>query len=1164
MKAIWIEVSNIHCEDCKKSIKFNLEHGLDENFTVKIINNSEISIILDDDHDHDDHDLNGSILNKCLKILLNLGFIIKDYKIYQLDLESNDKFEIDSISNGILTKFKKIWFNRKKQSLQKKSNHLNHLKNCSKCRFKEKIDNNSTIVSQFHYKIGLNIGLNYNQLEIEQFLFHYIVKNSKITFKDDEISFYLDNKQIVNTIITNLKQNFKLNDVYILKIEKIDQENQSLIEEEEYKLEAIIGGISCAACTSSISTAIKDLPFLNDFSISIVSKTANFYLKSQNNDVLDQLIESIEDCGFEFKILNINKISNYNVNNHKRFVNLKIIGMYCENCPLKIVEILSKYGDVENLNEFSLDKPIVKFNYIPSESLKLRSILKELYESNGISVEFVKNLDIDEQLRLISKLETKKISYRLVLTFIIAIPTFIFGIIGMSLLSRQNPFKIWLDEAIWCGNVSRIIWILFILSTPVFFFATDIFHIKAFKEIKSLWLNNNVSWFNRFCKFGSMNLLMSLGTTISYFASIILLILSAISSKSNSNSMGFTTTYFDSVVFLTFFLLIGRLLESYSKSKTAESISNLGSLKPSRAILLDDSEIDLNLIELDDLIKIKPGDSPPLDCIIMENESNFDESALTGESKPILRGKGEQIFTGTINKGPQVIIGKISTLDGDSLIDQIINTVRDGQMKRAPVERIADVVTGYFVPIIIVLAILTWIIWLSLGLSDRLPSNYLDIDVGGWYIWSLEFAIAVFVIACPCGIGLAAPTAIFVGIGIAAKNGILARGGGIAFQECGDGNIDTICFDKTGTLTKGELNITNFAILSNKKSLKNLIFTITRDLENSSSHPIANSVKNFINNQQFLSNNNNDTINPYSISKIEEIPGRGLKSQFIFENIVGQVLLGNESLMKENQVSLNSKQEKLITTWKLQGKSIVIVSFNHKSINGSDSKFQPVLIMGCRDQIRPESKKIIELLKKRGLKTWMITGDNEMTAMTIAKELGIDNVLAQVLPEEKGNKIKWLQNLSHSTKKNQKSKVCMVGDGINDSIALSTADIGISLSSGSELAISSSDFVLLSKEFPLVSILTLFELSTTVIKRIFFNFGWAIVYNLIGIPIAAGVIYPIHNSRLSPVWASAAMALSSISVVLSSLSLKFFKKRDVNNLLNEGEQLNDLVVEDEF
>jgi heavy metal translocating P-type ATPase len=961
------------------------------------------------------------------------------------------------------------------------------------------------------------------------------------------------NKQVTNLIIQSIKDSgYNATLVELLPVER----------ETKYRVNAAIGGITCAACASSISNAVADLPFLVEHAISVVSKSGVFIIDSKEPEKVQELKDTIEDCGFDFDVISITQVNHASVKKLTRTVNLKISGMFCEHCPEAITEILKLHGESVVIDDpITLQHPFIKFTYIPSPPiLTIRSVLKEIQDRN-FKVEIIEDVSLDEHLRHIAKKETLKIAYRLLLTTVLAIPTFVFGVVGMSLLPKGNSFKKWLDSPMWAGNVSRMTWILFFLATPVYFFAADIFHVKAFKEIRALW-KHNVPWKRRLFRFGSMNLLMCLGTTVSYVASIVLLALSAHVEPNGGH--GFTSSYFDSVVFLSFFLLIGRLLESYSKTKTAEAITSLGSLKPNTATLLtqvsDDSygegqKVPINLLEVGDSIRIVPGESPPADCIVIQGKTQFDESALTGESHPVIHGPGEQVFAGTVNKGPQPIIAKLSALDGTSLLDHIVNTVRDGQMRRAPIERVADILTGYFVPLITFLAIITWVIWLSLGYSGALPETYMDNDIGGWAVWSLEFAIAVFVIACPCGIGLAAPTALFVGAGLAAQNGILARGGGLAFQE--GSKINVVCFDKTGTLTvSGEPQITNYTVHSDK-DIMTFALQAARDMEVNSSHPLAKAVKSFVDR---TAEKQKIHLGKMKVPGIHEIAGRGLQGEVVIEEDddcwkkwrPSSVLLGNEKLMAENKVMLTSRQQRVLNDWKLQGKSIIIVALQCQAFFRTDQHI-PVLLLACRDEIRPEAKNVIEELKKSGIRTWMISGDNATTANTIAKELGIDNVVAEVLPEEKADKIKWIR--ATNLIKGKPPVIAMVGDGINDAPALSTADVGVALASGSDLALTSSDFVLLSPTHPLITLLTLLKLSRKVFQRVRFNFGWAICYNAIGVPIAAGVIYPYHNTRLSPVWASAAMALSSISVVLSSLGLKWFKRPKV---VLEMEQLKDI------
>jgi Cu+-exporting ATPase len=391
--------------------------------------------------------------------------------------------------------------------------------------------------------------------------------------------------------------------------------------------------------------------------------------------------------------------------------------------------------------------------------------------------------------------------------------------------------------------------------------------------------------------------------------------------------------------------------------------------------------------------------------------------------------------------------------------------------------------------------------------------------VGGWPVWSLQFAIAVFVVACPCGIGLAAPTALFVGSGLAAKQGILARGGGEAFQE--GARVDVVCFDKTGTLTEGgDPQIVDIECEEPDEMVK-----FAYALEGNSNHPLAIAVRRYAE----MHGLNGEV----EIGEIIDIPGNGVSGTINGQ----QVILGNERLMEQHGVVVTNNLKETLHKWKRGGKSVILVA-----VLSTADKWKLVLAMSCADKIRPEASSVIGSLQKRGIDCWMISGDNEVTAKAVAGQIGIpeDQVIAGVLPEEKSDKIAWLQKTANSKRTGAgRAIVAMVGDGVNDAPSLATADVGIAIGSGSDLALSSAKFVLLKSN--LLSLLDLFDISRVVFRRIKFNFGWALVYNLIGVPIAAGVIYPYHNSRLDPVWASLAMALSSISVVTSSLLLKFHK-----------------------
>lgn len=1145
LERLHINFANVHCEECESTILevvsqfYNVRQILSPPTDNDLLGEKAIVYIRGNDFD-----LYSSSTLHIKKV--NDKLQAKGLQILSWELFKNGKLFLESKtkSDGPF------------QFYQKYKSSKSHLKNCKICK------NEMTEVSEVTeeigpkpakaqaYKAAFTIeGMESDSVDTVSEVLDKIVPNQNYEVSQNSATVIIENKQLINQIIHTLDGiGFECLLVDVVPIQM----------SMNIQVNAVIGGISCAACGVAIQAAIRDLPFLLESGVNIVSKTGKFILEESTDGLsknLDALRTAIEDAGFDLEVVKTERINHAAAVTQPRSIHINVDGIFCGQCPEIINNYLSTYGDTIIIEDpITLDNPFIKFTYIPSASLTIRKFMFDLNhlvandvggyrlsDSNGtFNCDIVEPITMEERLNILSKKEVTSVARRLIIAFIFAIPTFIFGVVSMSLLSKSNKFRIWMGRPIWAGNVSRETWVLLFLSTPVYFFAADIFHKKALKEIKSLWAFKN-SYKKRFFQFGSMNMLMSLGTTISYVASIALLILSA---QELPNSGG-TTTYFDTVVFLTFFLLIGRLLEAYSKKRTGEAIADLGALKSNVATLVEkvgdefsnDQEVDVKLLEIGDYIRIVSGESPPVDCVIVKGESEFDESALTGESTPVKHSVGHQIFSGTVNTGNVAIISKILSLEGDSLIDQIVNTVRDGQLRKAPIERTADLLTSYFVPVITLFAILTWVIWLSLGLSGVLPDSYMDIKIGGWYVWSLEFSIAVFCIACPCGIGLAAPTALFVGSGLAAKNGILAKGGGVAFQDGARTNV--VCFDKTGTLTNGEVQVTDYYFnindISSKDITVNFALQVARDLELGSNHPLAKAVKIFI---ESIVQKHGVKLSQNKIPLVENIPGQGMAGKIISgtselwnEYNPSYAMLGNETLC---DASITQEQKSLLNQWKTECKSVILVAMKCEKLFGND-EYNLVLMMAARDQIRAESKRVINFLQSQHIECWMITGDNRITAEAIAKEIGIVNVVSEVLPSEKQEEIKRLQLKG--------GVVAMIGDGINDAPALATADVGIALSSGADLAVTLSDFILLNKSHPLLTLVTLFDLSRVVFRRIRFNFGWALVYNMIGIPIAAGVIYPIRNSRLNPVWASAAMAASSISVVMSSLALKLYKPK---------------------
>lgn len=536
------------------------------------------------------------------------------------------------------------------------------------------------------------------------------------------------------------------------------------------------------------------------------------------------------------------------------------------------------------------------------------------------------------------------------------------------------------------------------------------------------------------------------------------------------------------------------------------------------------------------------------------------------------------------------------------MLDQIVNVVREGQARRAPIERLADFLTGYFTPVITLLAIITWITWLKLGKSGRLPESWLDVRRGGWAFWSVEFAIAVFVVACPCGIGLAAPTALFVGGGLAAKHGILVQGGGEAFQEAS--KLDTICFDKTGTLTEGKMKVTNFELLKINldHEQQTIILALAKALEESSNHPIAKAVNDYCTGEL-----EQDSIYIENI-EIKEVPGQGMTGVFQIQTILGsmtyEAIIGNEKLIqlstidshlvddsqaqKNHRVVQNSIKsvdpitDTVLSKFRAMGCSTAMLAMRAKGTDGDEESEKPLIpmaVFAITDPIRPEAREVLASLRSHGISIHMCTGDNPTTARVIASQLDIPiaNVRAGVMPQDKAKYIRDLQHPGarrggydfsinesctydiprscddddpyddsspYADQSYPRKIVAFVGDGTNDTPALTICDVSIAVShpSSSDIALTASSFILLNSS--LGSILTLVTLSRRVFTRVKFNFAWAAVYNIILIPIAAGVLFPVganadHGGfRLSPVWASLAMAASSVSVVLSSLALR--------------------------
>ncbi|KAF3001414.1 hypothetical protein E8E13_007417 [Curvularia kusanoi] len=931
---------------------------------------------------------------------------------------------------------------------------------------------------------------------------------------------------------------------------------QNRKQAENWQAVFVIGEMTCGSCVGHIASALKQHSWVEQVNVDLVGNIATVLFRGKEH--LADIKRHIEDVGYMATLDSITVANAVVEAVPVRTVSIHVDGMFCGHCPENIIiGIEEQFSGSVTIKgpPLSLATPFVTVEYLPRlPDVTIRRIFETIKSIHPALEPSIYNPpSIEQRAKAMQMAERRRTLRHLLVCIAIAIPTFILGIVFMSLVPAHNKVRQHIMRPL-IGNASQLAWALFILSTPVYVYSAKSFHVRAFKETRAIWRPGSCTpMLQRFTRFGSMNMLMSLGTSIAFFASIVELALA--STKKSSGSM--ENSYFDAVVFLTMFILIGRFLEALSKAKTGEAVASLGALRPEEAILVDspagDTKIPTDLLEIGDVVRVLHGTSPPFDGIILDGSSSFDESSLTGESRLVKKDVGDCIYSGTLNKGAPVKM-KLATISGASMLDQIINAVREGQTHRAPVERVADTITAHFVPFVTFMATLTWVIWLVLGTAGTIPKDWRDEEAGGWALWSLRFAIAVFVIACPCGIGLAAPTALFVGGGLAAKHGILVRGGGEAFQEAS--SLDCIVFDKTGTLTEGGNPAVTAHHFTNKEHDASLILDVVKTLEENSGHPIAQALVQFC---------GKEAAGTRQVMSVDEIPGKGLKGKFDINGAEMGALVGNESLMADHGVLVNPEAMKRLESWKLRGESVALVALQSA---GTQSNWQLACLFAISDPLRPEAAAVVDALKRRGIDVWMLSGDNPTTANAVGAQVGIaaTNIIAGVLPEEKARKIEHLQQtltsqrrsalvrlpaILRKRRKAKRATVAMVGDGINDAPALSTADLSIAIGSGSDIALSSSSFILINSQ--LTTILTLLDLSRVVFRRVYFNFGWAMVYNLLAMPIAAGVLYPITTGRgtdshgmqsggqhvkLDPVWASLAMALSSISVVCSSLALR--------------------------
>lgn len=806
-----------------------------------------------------------------------------------------------------------------------------------------------------------------------------------------------------------------------------------------------ISGMRCSACANRIEKVVSKMDGVKEANVNFATETLT--VKYDNKLINKEYIEqNIEKIGFKVQ----KNIKSYTY---------KIEGMTCSSCANRIEKVAKNMKGVENVVvNFATEKILVSYD---ADVINFGDI-KSKVEKAGYKLIREDEKKVEEKRK---KLDEKgKLLFRLILSLIFALPllTITMGhMVGMPLPKIIDPMINPLNFAI----------IQLVLTIPVMIIGYKFYYI-GYKNLFKL--NPN------------MDSLIAIGTSAAFIYSLYGTYKIYIGDASYAMSL-----YYEAAVTILALITLGKYLEAISKGKTSQAIKKLMGLAPKTAtIIRNGNELDIPIDEVivGDIVIVKPGEKLPVDGEVIDGSTSVDESMITGESIPVEKCVGSKVIGASINKNG-FIKYKATKVGKDTALSQIIKLVEDAQGSKAPIAKLADIIASYFVPIVIGLAILSSIGWLIAGK-----------DV----VFTLTIFISVLVIACPCALGLATPTAIMVGTGKGAEYGVLIKGGEaleITHQ------IDTIIFDKTGTITEGKPVVAD--IITTTISEEELL-SIAASSEKGSEHPLGEAI---------VKGAEERNIKLKEISNFKAIPGHGIQVE-----IEGKViLLGNKKLMTENSIEvgdLGVKSDKLAN----EGKTPMYIAINN-NLEG---------IIAVADIIKPSSKEAIENIHKMGIKIAMITGDNKKTAYSIAKQVGIDIVLAEVLPEDKANEVKKLQE--------EGSKVAMVGDGINDAPALAQADIGIAIGTGTDVAIESANIVLMKGD--LKDVATAIKLSKATIRNIKQNLFWAFGYNVLGIPVAMGVLHIFGGPLLNPMIGAAAMSLSSVSVLANALRLRGFNNRE--------------------
>ena len=826
-----------------------------------------------------------------------------------------------------------------------------------------------------------------------------------------------------------------------------------------------ITGMTCASCVSTVEKGLTKIEGVQDVVVNLMTEKATVQYDPVITNV-DSLIQSVNKVGYGAKDITLP------VKGEMERINLDITGMTCASCVNTIESTLNKQsGITEVVVNLTTEKARITFDpQSITESQIINSIKRVGYGARKISSYRTSSVD-RESIERARELRIQQL--RLLVAIILSIPILLLSMGPMIGLSIHLPLSSDLIPGI--DNNTLLV---MLLTIPVMFASGWQFHYGAIKVLRHGQFN--------------MDVLVFLGTNAAFWYSMIGMIM-----------RDAEAIFFETAALLITFLLLGKYLEARAKGQTSQAIRKLIDLQAKEAIIIREGKeerIPIEEVVVGDVLIVRPGVQIPTDGVIIEGSSSIDESMITGESIPVKKVLNDVVIGATLNKTGLLKI-KATKVGSETALAQIIKLVEDAQASKAPIQRLADIVAGRFVPAVVLISLITFIFWYG-GVSINLLPAFLWGQQLNNFIFPFKLMIAVLVIACPCALGLATPTAIMVGTGKGAEQGILIKS---AEALEGAHKIDTIIFDKTGTLTKGKPKVTDVVKIQEGKK-EHDILRMVASAEKGSEHPLAIAI---------IESAEEKGIELYEPKDFEAIPGHGIRAR-----INGEIItIGNKRLFEKDGISTRDLHTR-IKELEDQAKTVIISAVNGKLLG----------VLAISDPLKETSIEAIEQLKRMDIEIYLVTGDNERTANAIASQVGIKNVLAEVLPDSKADVVSKLQN--------EGKFVGMVGDGINDAPALAQADVGIAIGSGTDIAIETGDIVLIKED--LRDVVASIQMSRKTISKIKQNLFWAFIYNIIGIPIAAGILFIPFGITLVPEIAAAAMAFSSVSVVTNSLFLRFY------------------------